>query len=179
MERFVRSLRNPIVRESLREALSRGKGVFRNFKNVLRERQDIERLWYSFKEKEMKAVVKEWYNHIREIKGLEQLDFEPEDTLSMEELVLSDFSVREAEEGDIEEFQKQDQQAFHEALPNIPSEFVDKLYRQYRSTNTLGLGECSFVYKAVTPAENPVGFIWGVDEPAGIPKEGETFTGSI
>ncbi|MCK4542485.1 MAG: GNAT family N-acetyltransferase, partial [Spirochaetales bacterium] len=89
MEMFTASMRNPILRERFREALSSGRGVFRSFKNILKERPEIERLWFSFKEKEMRKRVREWYNQLAEVWGLEKLGPEPEDT---EELVMSDFS---------------------------------------------------------------------------------------
>ena len=70
MEKFVANLRNPLFRETLREILARGKGVFRQFKDTIKQRKDIERLWFSFKDREMKRVVLEWYNQLRESCGL-------------------------------------------------------------------------------------------------------------
>lgn len=94
MDRFVSQLRNPIVREELRSALSSGHGVFRSFKNILKEHPEIERLWYLYKEREMRKIVHEWYNGLRDFWGLERIGPEPEET---GEIVSQDFAFREAE----------------------------------------------------------------------------------
>ena len=73
MERFIGTIRNPLFREELRESLSAGRGVFRAFKNTLKNRADLQQLWYSFKEREMTRVVHDWINDLREIQGLEKL----------------------------------------------------------------------------------------------------------
>lgn len=91
MEDFVASLRNPIVRDELTDALDKGRGVFRAFKDVLSRHIEVERLWFLFKEKEMRRRVIEWYNALREEWGLERIGEEPEDT---EDLVLEDFRFR-------------------------------------------------------------------------------------
>ena len=88
MEKFVSSLRNPIFREKLHGALNQGKGVFRSFKNTLHEEPAIERLWFYFKEKELKRLIYVWYEKLSEALFLERLG-EPEEDVS--ELILSDF----------------------------------------------------------------------------------------
>lgn len=90
MEKFVASLRNPIYRQQLHDALARGKRVFREFKNVLKQEPAIERLWFYFKEKEIKKVVYAWYEQLTEVLYLKALG-EPEE--NMTELILSDFIV--------------------------------------------------------------------------------------
>ena len=97
MERFAAGLRNPIVREELTAALDRGRGVFRAFKDVLSNRPEVERLWFSFKEKEMRRVILEWYNALREEWGLERVGDEPEETT---DLVLEDFRFRPSRKED-------------------------------------------------------------------------------
>lgn len=97
MERFSASLHNPIVREELVSALDRGRGVFRAFKDVLSARPEVERLWFSFKEREMRREILEWYNALREEWGLERIGEEPEET---EDLVLEDFRFRPGTAGD-------------------------------------------------------------------------------
>ncbi|HZK19732.1 MAG TPA: GNAT family N-acetyltransferase [Treponemataceae bacterium] len=79
MERFVSLLRNPLAREELRSVLFVGRGVFRNFKNVLKRYPEIERLWFSFKEKEMKNEIYKWYNLLREAQGLKKIGDVPEE----------------------------------------------------------------------------------------------------
>lgn len=90
MEKFVSTLRNPIYREQLKDALARGKGVFRQFKNVLKQEPAVERLWFYFKEKEIKQVIYSWYEQQSEILYLENLG-DPEENVS--DLILSDFII--------------------------------------------------------------------------------------
>ena len=97
MEGFAASLRNPIVRTELTRALEKGRGVFRAFKDVLSSRPEIERLWFAYKEKQMRQEIVDWYNALREEWGLARIGDEPEDT---EDLVLEDFKFRPAEPGD-------------------------------------------------------------------------------
>lgn len=97
MEAFAASLRNPLAREDLTAALDRGRGVFRAFKDALSSRPEIEKLWFAFKEKEMRRAVRDWYDGLREAWGLERLGEEPEETL---DLVLEDFRFRPAEDKD-------------------------------------------------------------------------------
>jgi GNAT superfamily N-acetyltransferase len=98
MERFAASFRNPLIREELSSALSLGKGVFRAFKDVLSRYPEAEKLWFSFKEKEMKKEILSWYNGLREEWGLEKIGVEPEDT---DDLVLEDFCFRPFETQDM------------------------------------------------------------------------------
>ena len=91
MERFVSELRNPPVKEKLRIILSAGKGVFRGFKDVLKEHPEVETLWFAFKQRALKHEITVWYNLLRDSWGLEQIGEEPEET---DELVHTDFSFR-------------------------------------------------------------------------------------
>ena len=92
MEHFTATLRNALVREELSAALDRGRGVFRAFKNALSRYPETEKLWFKYKEREMKREVITWYNSLRESWGLELIGEEPED---IEVLALEDFSFRE------------------------------------------------------------------------------------
>jgi len=80
-----------MVREELNSALGRGRGVFRAFKDTLGRYPEAEKLWFSFKEKEMKLEIIRWYNGLREEWGLERIGMEPEET---GDLVLEDFRFR-------------------------------------------------------------------------------------
>jgi len=97
MERFAAAFRNPLIRNELCAALNRGKGVFRAFKNTLTQYPEAEKLWFSFKEREMKREVVRWYNGLREEWGLEKIGMEPEETT---DLVLEDFRFREIKDTD-------------------------------------------------------------------------------
>jgi ribosomal protein S18 acetylase RimI-like enzyme len=91
MERFAAGFRNPLIRDELCGALGYGRGVFRAFKNTLSRHPEAEKLWLSFKDKEMKREITMWYNGLREEWGLEKIGVEPEDTA---DLVLEDFRFR-------------------------------------------------------------------------------------
>jgi ribosomal protein S18 acetylase RimI-like enzyme len=97
MERFTASLRNPLVREELSGALNRGKGVFRAFKDILSRHPEAEKLWFAYKEREMRREILRWYNALREEWGLDQIGMEPEET---GDLVLEDFRFRAGAPGD-------------------------------------------------------------------------------
>jgi predicted N-acetyltransferase YhbS len=98
MERFAAAFKNPLVRNELSYALGQGKGVFRAFKDVLSRYPEAEKIWFSFKEKEMKQEILKWYDGLREEWGLEKIGLEPEDT---EDLVLGDFRFRPFQKEDI------------------------------------------------------------------------------
>ncbi|MDR3335369.1 MAG: GNAT family N-acetyltransferase [Treponema sp.] len=93
MEHFTASLRNPLLREELTAALNRGKGVFRAFKDTLSHHPEAEKRWFSFKERELKKKITDWYNSLRDSWGLEHVGTEPEET---DDLVLEDFIFRES-----------------------------------------------------------------------------------
>ena len=87
MRKFAESVRVPKVYEELQQVLANGRGVFRNFKNVLKQYPHIEKRFHAFKYSEMRAVVVEWYNSLRESWGLEKLnqDFEEYNELTQED----------------------------------------------------------------------------------------------
>ncbi|QQO10414.1 GNAT family N-acetyltransferase [Breznakiella homolactica] len=99
MERFAAGFKNPIVREELVQALDQGRGVFRAFKNALNRHTEVEQLWFSFKEREMRRVIIKWYNGLREEWGLDLIGEEPEET---GDLILEDFRFRQAQPSDRE-----------------------------------------------------------------------------
>jgi GNAT superfamily N-acetyltransferase len=90
MDSFAISLKNPVYRERLREILNSGRGVFRGFKNVLKERSDLENAWFLHKDREMKRRVRNWYAELCEYWGIESLGDEPEE---IDDLFLDDFSM--------------------------------------------------------------------------------------
>jgi ribosomal protein S18 acetylase RimI-like enzyme len=97
MERFAAGLRGTPVREELSAALDRGRGAFRAFKDTLARYPETEKLWYAFKDREMKRAVISWYNGLRESWGMELIGEEPEDIAN---LVLEDFRFREGTAAD-------------------------------------------------------------------------------
>lgn len=93
MESFALTLHNPVVAKKLRQVLDSGKGVFRNYKNVLAEYPDVHKLWFVFKSQAMKKVVLDWYNDLRFSWSL--APFEDELCDDAEDIVLSEFSFEE------------------------------------------------------------------------------------
>ncbi len=161
MEKFITKLRNPIFRELLKEALSSGKGVFRNFKNTLKKSREVEKLWFTFKEREMKQVVVRWYNEQRELAGLEQIGEEPEET---EDLLLSDFTIREGGEEHLEAMVNLDRRSFMENYPDAEQDRIERCFNDMRKSLP-GLGEPeSLLFVAETPTGDFAGFVWGVEE---------------
>jgi len=94
MEKFVSSLKNPVARQELTDALNKNKGVFRAFRDVLLQYPEIEKMFNAHKKQKMTTEVLNWYNALREEWGLEPIGAEPEDTSS---LVLEDFVIKEEE----------------------------------------------------------------------------------
>ncbi len=92
MEQFVATLRLPVERETLKAVLLAGKGVFRNFKNSLKDYPEAEQRWYVFKEKVLRNAVIQWYNDLCDKWGLEKIEGEPEET---ENLIFDDFLFRQ------------------------------------------------------------------------------------
>ncbi len=95
MEHFVASLHSPQAKELLQEVLFAGKGVFRNFKNTLKDYPEVERQWFAFKQRVLKEKVVSWYNVLRDSWGLQRIEGEPEET---ENLIFDDFMFREYNE---------------------------------------------------------------------------------
>jgi len=91
MEHFTAGLHNALVRGELSSALDRGRGVFRAFKDTLARYPETEKLWFGYKDREMKRKVISWYNSLRETWGLELIGEEPEDIAG---LALEDFRFR-------------------------------------------------------------------------------------
>lgn len=161
MERFVATLRNPLVRDKLRTALSSGKGVFRNFKNALKAHGEIERLWFAYKDREMKTRVLDWYNELCDMWGWEHIRREPSEVEETEELVLSDFDF--AEETGAEIVRTYDREAWRESHSFLPPALVGDLYNRSRAGMDAS-SETSLVISARTPGGELSGFVWGVIE---------------
>jgi GNAT superfamily N-acetyltransferase len=167
MERFVLKLRNPIFAEMLREALSSGQGVFRRFKDMLRKNREIERLWFAFKDKEMKQVVQQWYEAERELAGLERLAAGEEPPL---ELVASDFSIIPGEARHVEPALKLEQKVLGELHAGVEPRLPAGLRAEpgagpYRRSDLPPLLDPRSLFLAaeLTGGEF-AGFIWAVED---------------
>ncbi len=92
MADFTNNLHAPLARSDLRQVLNSGRGVFRNFKNVLKKYPEVEKKWFSFKNQKMRERVTEWYNNLRESWGMERLESESgDDVQETDELLENDF----------------------------------------------------------------------------------------
>lgn len=91
---FVSSLYAPIAKDDLQRVLHSGRGVFKNFKNCLKQYPEVEKKWHLFKRRTMLIKINEWYNALREVWGLEALSLEPED-FGDEQLVQDAFTFCE------------------------------------------------------------------------------------
>jgi ribosomal protein S18 acetylase RimI-like enzyme len=161
MEGFVGTLHNPLYRERLRNILNSGQGVFRQFKNTVKEKKEIEHLWFHYKRKEMRRLVYEWYNVLRESRGLEQLPFPSDD---FEELVLSDFTIEKAPISEYPKYEELDKQGFFEMFPEENTALIEYLYKRQRNALLPFSSIASLVYKGLSPDQEFSGFIWGMEE---------------
>ena len=91
LEDFIAKYKGIKACGELKQILLEGRGVFRNFKNTLKKYPEADRRFHSFKNKEMKKMVCEWYNALRESWGLETLE---QDFYEYDDLVLEDFAFR-------------------------------------------------------------------------------------
>jgi ribosomal protein S18 acetylase RimI-like enzyme len=168
MESFVTSLQNPAHREILAAALASGKGVFRSFKNALKTNPEMERLWFRYKEKRLRAVVAAWYNAAREARGLSRMDPEPEE---VGDLVTSDFSFSWGGRGREEDILRLDRDAFFELFPSETAQALAERYAEKRrgmpaptapeGNARLGAPEGFPLLVAEGPDGEVAGFAWG------------------
>ena len=93
-ETFVSQLHVADVRRELKDVLHSGRGVFKNFRNVLKNYPDVDRRWHIFKHKFMSERIVQWYNSLRQVWGLEKLDYFSE---TDDDLVHDDFSFEDYE----------------------------------------------------------------------------------
>ena len=162
MEQFVTELHNPIVRDQLQEILVSGKRVFRRFKDAIKEYPEVERKFYSFKFLHMRNVVFEWYNRIRELRGLEILELGADEEI--DDLVLTNVTVQEAHPVPATVITELDREAFHEALADHPEPLVRYLYAERRRRLPEPDNAGSTVIAAYTPMEELCGFVWSVQD---------------
>ncbi len=161
MESFVTSLDNPAYREQLAKTLTMGRGVFRAFKDALKGSRELEKLWFSYKERRLRSVIVSWYNANREARGLARLPVEPEET---EELVMSDFSFAWGVGAHREEIARLDKDAWFELFPLDQPRLLESRYAEKRRAAPPLGSEGSPILHAETPEGELGGFAWGVIE---------------
>jgi ribosomal protein S18 acetylase RimI-like enzyme len=159
MESFVTSLDNPAYREQLSHALTMGKGVFRAFKDALKQSKELEKLWFTYKEQRLRGVIISWYNANREARGLARLPVEPEET---DELVASDFTFAWDLGASADEVMLLDRDAFFEQFPDEEPPRLATRYEEKRRGLPAPGGKLSPILVAHIPAGDLAGFVWGV-----------------
>jgi ribosomal protein S18 acetylase RimI-like enzyme len=142
MEHFAAGLRNPSVRDELAGALNRGRGVFRAFKDIISRYPEIEKLWFSFKERGMRREILRWYNALREQWGLDRVGLEPEET---GDLVLEDFRFLPAREDDREAASTLHQSCIGEMRAYALEQGLGEVYEDYYRTGWSFPGDLSLV----------------------------------
>lgn len=97
MDGFVSTLPDAPFRRRLSDILHSGTGVFRRFKDALKDRPGTEGIWFRYKQREMRKVAFSWLSRWSDALELESLGPEPEE---WEDLPLSEFSFRELDDRD-------------------------------------------------------------------------------
>jgi GNAT superfamily N-acetyltransferase len=164
MEKFVAGLRNPLLRDQLKDALASGRGVFRKFKDILKTSPEVERLWFNFKERELRKIVWQWYNDNRELAGLERLEEEPEQEDGLEDLLASDFAILPVQPRHLDALRELDERSFMARFPEADPGRVAELFRESRKNLPAPHSTGTLVFVAETPEEDFAGFVWAVEQ---------------
>ena len=102
-EEFARALHTPLARDKLCRILHSGRGVFKGFKNVLKEFPLVEKRWHWYRYAAMCALIGQWYHSLCEIWGLEKLELDFEDC---GDLLRDDFTFQKASALDFAEAER-------------------------------------------------------------------------
>jgi len=149
MESFAGGVGDPVARIELLGGLSRGRGVFRAFKNTLERYPEIERRWFEYKQAAMGRRVAEWYDELRETSGLSRLGPEPEDDT---DLILGDFNLRKAGRSAWEECAGLFKRGLDESLEHLPRALAEYEYSRIEKELAEGGPEGLVLYLAEAPA---------------------------
>ncbi len=123
---FAEGIRSPLVHDELMEVLRSGRGVFRNFRNVVKSYPEADKLWHKYRNQKLLEFITEWYNSLREVWGLEKLDQIPE---SDDMLVHDDFSFEEYDPKFNEEIRQNLYAILDGSNDNLPAE-VNSAFQQ-------------------------------------------------
>jgi N-acetylglutamate synthase-like GNAT family acetyltransferase len=134
-EAFVNQLHVPEVQRELKNVLHSGRGVFKNFRNVLKDYPDVDKRWHIFKYKFMSARITDWYNSLRQVWGLEKLDYFSE---TDDDLVHDDFSFEEYKSSENQKEVLENTRAFlTDEDWNLPDElkkaFYESIVNQFKN----------------------------------------------
>lgn len=157
MERFVSTLNNPLYQEELKTILHSGRGVFRKFKNLLKERMEMERLWFRFKQKEMKDIIMEWLGRFEEYLELTELTEEPD---MLDDLIQSDFALVRDPQDCLNQMQEWDQNLWEELYSDFPQSYREEQRRRYRTGNLLRIDENNHILAIKDTQGQLASFLW-------------------
>ena len=146
-EDFVKNLNSPLAHEALQEVLHSGRGVFRNFRNVIKDYPEVEKRWHIYKNNKMMFYINDWYNNLREVWGLEKLDYVPE---SDDNLIRDDFSFTAYNQENKKELLLHMNAAFRERNENLSQELSQAIYNIWLEQFELGQskGELGFICRS-------------------------------
>ena len=135
---FVEKLRSERAKNELRRVLHSGRGVFKSFKNILREFPEAEKLWHRHKNAAMRRIIGDWYSTLCDVWGLERLELEIED---YGEHVYDDFSFSEYALSDFQDVSR----CFFYEKSEVASDFINgaliELWKQhFQSAHVDGTG---------------------------------------
>ena len=157
MKQFVGQLNNPVYQKKLADALQSGKGVFRKFKDIIKESREMEKKWLLFKEKEMEKVILEWFELFSSSKIYDTSEDIPEET---SDLILSDFTIEIGNEERWELFRQWDSDAWNEIFQDKTRDEKEFYINRIRPNGEMNQEKGSVVVAALEPEGGPVGFIW-------------------
>jgi len=123
MERFVGQLHNPLVRVELQRILVSGRGVFRQFKDVLRQYPEVAKRWYRFKDQSMQRVVVDWFVATMDTYGI---SYDNPDFEEIDDLVLDNFAIFSGSIAQIQE--RLGQKGLYELILGWDSVMAKELY---------------------------------------------------
>ena len=146
-EDFVSNLNSPLAHQALQEVLHSGRGVFRNFRNVIKDYPEVEKKWHIYKNNKMMCYINNWYNNLREIWGLEKLDYVPE---SDDSLIHDDFSFTAFTQENKKELLLHMNAAFRERNENLNPELSQAIYNIWLEQFELAesKGELGFICRS-------------------------------
>ena len=146
-EDFVANLNSPLAHEALQEVLHSGRGVFRNFRNLIKDYPEVEKRWHIYKNNKMMCYINDWYNNLREVWGLEKLDYVPE---SDDNLIHDDFSFTAYSQENKKELLLHMNAAFRERNENLSQELSQAIYNIWLEQFELGQskGELGFICRS-------------------------------
>ena len=168
MEAFAGGIGDPVARIELLGMLSRGRGVFRAFKNTLEQYPEIERRWFEYKHAAMGRRVTEWYDELREASGLARLGPEPEDDT---DLILGDFNIRKTGRAAWQDCETLFRNGLDEALHHLPRVLAEYEYARIENELTEGGPDGLVIYLA----EAPAGALAGIAAVRRITVSGSSF----